>query len=224
MHLLRDSLRQISKGSASVTDFSRKFKAICDQLAAIGHPVTDTDKTHWFLCGLGSSFENFSTAIRTNRDVLAFRDLVTKAESHENFLQTLHPTPVSSPVAFTANQQRSRGSTSSAGKGRSPSFSRGSGSQSLSRGSRRPPHCQLCRTDGHYANKCPRLASFASASTHDAHLAQAFQAQCHVTTENPDWVADTGATTHMSPTTDSLHDTAPYKGPENKPTSSSSSM
>ncbi|KAM0033819.1 hypothetical protein Hdeb2414_s0016g00490351 [Helianthus debilis subsp. tardiflorus] len=59
MHLLRDSLRQLTKGSASVTEFGQKFKAICDQLAAIGQPVTDTDKTHWFLCGLGASFENF---------------------------------------------------------------------------------------------------------------------------------------------------------------------
>ncbi|KAM0058932.1 putative RNA-directed DNA polymerase [Helianthus debilis subsp. tardiflorus] len=215
MHLLRDSLRQLTKGSTSVTEFARKFKAICDQLAAIGHPVTDIDKTHWFLCGLGSSFENFSTAVRTNRDTLAFRDLVTKAESHEQFLHTLNP-PTPPPVAFTANQQRARGSGSgsSQNKPKSGSFSRGSSSQSFSRGPRRPPHCQLCRTDGHYANKCPRLSSFATALTTDENIAQAFHAQCHVTTGDPDWVADSGATTHM----------ANSPGSENKPTSRSRSV
>ncbi|KAJ0649515.1 putative RNA-directed DNA polymerase [Helianthus annuus] len=107
MHLLRDSLRQLSKSSSSVAEFGRKFKAICDQLAAIGQPVTETDKTHWFLCGLGPTFESWSTAIRTNRDPLSFCDLLTKAESQEQFLQTLHP-PNPAPVTFVANQTHSR--------------------------------------------------------------------------------------------------------------------
>ncbi|GJT02825.1 putative RNA-directed DNA polymerase [Tanacetum coccineum] len=40
-------------GSSIVAEFSRKFKAVCDLLTAIGHPLDETDKTHWFLCGLG---------------------------------------------------------------------------------------------------------------------------------------------------------------------------
>ncbi|GKB95459.1 putative RNA-directed DNA polymerase [Tanacetum coccineum] len=63
MHTLKDSLRALTKGNSTVAEFGRKFKAICDQLAAIGRPVDGDDKTHWFLCGLGASFENFSTAI-----------------------------------------------------------------------------------------------------------------------------------------------------------------
>lgn len=63
MQALCDSLRQLKKGNTSVLEYGRKFKLICDQLSAIGHLVSDADKTHWFLCGLGSTFENFSTAI-----------------------------------------------------------------------------------------------------------------------------------------------------------------
>ncbi|KAM0002466.1 putative transcription factor interactor and regulator CCHC(Zn) family [Helianthus debilis subsp. tardiflorus] len=172
---------------------------------------------------LRDRLRKISKAIRTNMDVLAFRDLVTKAESHENVLQTLHPVSVS-PIAFQAQQQRPRGPGSFATKGRSQSFSRSSGSQPSPHGSRRLPHCQLCRTDGHYAIKCPKLPSFASVYHSEAHIAQAFQAQCHVTTEDPDWVADSRATTHMSNKTDSLHETTPYTGPENKPISSSRSV
>ncbi|GJZ09563.1 zinc finger, CCHC-type containing LTR copia-type gag-polypeptide [Tanacetum coccineum] len=64
IHSLRDSLRQITKGTASVSYYFRRFKGICDQLSAIGHPVVEIDKLHWFLCGLGPSYETFSTAIR----------------------------------------------------------------------------------------------------------------------------------------------------------------
>lgn len=59
---LCDSLGQLHKGSTFVGKFSRKFKYICDQLVVIGHPVDDTDKTHWFLSSLRPSFETFSTA------------------------------------------------------------------------------------------------------------------------------------------------------------------
>lgn len=53
VHNLRDTLHLLTKGSASVLDFGRRFKTICDQLAAIGHPVDDEDKNHHFLRGLG---------------------------------------------------------------------------------------------------------------------------------------------------------------------------
>ncbi|KAJ0479330.1 putative RNA-directed DNA polymerase [Helianthus annuus] len=198
MHLLRDNLRQLTKGSSTVADFGRKFKSICDQLSAIGHPVSETDKTHWFLCGLGPTFESWSTAIRTARDPLPFRDLLTKAESHEQFLQHLHP-PSSPTVAFVAHHSKS----SAAPPGRSKS---GSGSHknqphknSYNR-PRRPPHCQLCRTNGHYANKCPKLKSFVAASAlGDDDLARAFHARCHVSSDEPDWTTDTGADLHVTP-------------------------
>nr|GEZ05590.1 zinc finger, CCHC-type, Gag-polypeptide of LTR copia-type [Tanacetum cinerariifolium] len=50
VHSLRDSLRQLTKGTSSVSDYCRRFKAICDQLSAIGHSVVEIDKLHWFLC------------------------------------------------------------------------------------------------------------------------------------------------------------------------------
>lgn len=60
----------------SVYDFGRKFKALCDQLTAVGQPVDDFDKIHWFLCGLGPSFEGFSNVVRTTHPVSLFRDLL----------------------------------------------------------------------------------------------------------------------------------------------------
>lgn len=96
-----------------------------------------------------------------NQDIVikpapAFLDLVSQAESHELFLDSLQESP---PIAaFTAQQQRS----SQSSRGGSTYRGRGHGSNTGGRGrGRRPPHCQLCRTNGHYASSCPDLASFA---------------------------------------------------------------
>ncbi|KAK1417226.1 hypothetical protein QVD17_26351 [Tagetes erecta] len=213
MHLLRDNLRQLTKGSSTVAVYGRKFKAICDQLSAIGHPVSDTDKTHWFLCGLGPTFESWSTAIRTAREPLSFRELLTKAESQEQFLLTLHP-PTPPTVAFVAQQTHHRSSGSPANRSRSGSTGSGSYNRGSnpSKGTRRPPHCQLCRTNGHYANKCPKLSSFVASTSDSEGIARAFHAQCHVSNDDePDWIADTGADIHMTDNT----------GSKNKPTSRS---
>jgi hypothetical protein len=58
---LKDDLQHLKWGSCSVTEYSRSFKALCDQLNAIGSPADETDKVHWFLHGLGSEFANFLT-------------------------------------------------------------------------------------------------------------------------------------------------------------------
>ncbi|MFS7997506.1 putative RNA-directed DNA polymerase [Helianthus anomalus] len=103
MHTLRDTLRQLQKGSSTVSEFGQKFKLLCDQLAAIGHPVDENDKCHWFLCGLGSAFETFSTAHYALPTPTVFRDLLSKAENHELFLQTIH-VATTTQAAFIVQQ------------------------------------------------------------------------------------------------------------------------
>lgn len=207
---LRDSLRALTKGNSSVTEFSRKFKNYCDQLAAIGHPVADMDKLHWFLCGLGPSYEVFSTAIRTTKPAPSFSDLIAHAESQELFSQSLHGT--TPPAAFFGQNRRDSGTGRGRGSSSRGSYSRGTPTRG--RGStRRPPHCQLCRTNGHYASACPNLHTFASqAPVVDDSLAKAFHAQCHVTHDHPDWTGDSGANEHMAPKKEYLHHSTPYTG------------
>ncbi|KAJ0946466.1 putative RNA-directed DNA polymerase [Helianthus annuus] len=180
---LRDSLRSLTKGTTFVTVFARKFKNICEQLAAIGHPVADIDKLHWFLCGLGPSYES------------------------------LHGAP---PVAFHAqNNRRDTGTGRGRGSSARGSYSRGSytGNNRGRGNNRRPPHCQLCRTNGHYASSCPSLHTYASqASPVDDSLAKAFHAQCHVNHDNPDWTSDSGSTYHMTSKQECLHHSTPYIG------------
>lgn len=62
------------KGTSFVYDYCHQFKAMCDKLSIIGHPVAEIDKLHWFLCGLGPSYETFSTVIRDTKPTSIFGD------------------------------------------------------------------------------------------------------------------------------------------------------
>lgn len=55
-HQLHDELQFLKRGPSSAVDYNRKFKLLCDQLAVIGQPVSESDKSHWFLRGLGPKF------------------------------------------------------------------------------------------------------------------------------------------------------------------------
>ncbi|KAI3506048.1 hypothetical protein L1887_28402 [Cichorium endivia] len=159
-----------------------------------------SQKVHWFLCGLGPTFETFSTAIRASRTPHNLRDLIAQVEGHELFLQYIHGSGTP-PVAFTAQTRPSNPSRGHGGR----SFRGGRG--------RRPPRCQLCRDKGHYASACPRLATYANhAPGSDADLAKAFHPQCHVSTTGPDWFVESGATDHMTPCTEPVSQPTPYSG------------
>ncbi|GJZ09562.1 retrovirus-related pol polyprotein from transposon TNT 1-94 [Tanacetum coccineum] len=126
---------------------------------------------------------------------------------------SLHDTNTTTPpAAFNAQHTINK-----SGHSRGQAFtSRGNTSRGRGRGQGcQTPHCQLCRTNGHYASSCPNLSTYATrAASTDESLAQAFHAQCHVTTNNPDWHVDSGATDHMTPNFESLHHSTPYQGNE----------
>lgn len=138
VHTLRDSLRQMTKGNSSVSDFGRQFKVVCDKLAVVGHSVEDMDKVHWFLCGLDFAFESFCTAHRAVIPCPSFHTLLSHAESHELFLKLIQNHATTATVAFTVQTQPSSKCWSNT-RGRG-SQSRGGFSGGRGRG-RRPPHC-----------------------------------------------------------------------------------
>ncbi|XP_068646276.1 uncharacterized protein [Aristolochia californica] len=105
---LKDDLQLMKHGTKPVAEYARTFKALCDQLHAIGRPVEDIDKVHWFLRGLGAEFSSFSTAQMALTTLPYFADLVSKAESFELFQRSLEPSATT--AAFTATN-RSRTNT-----------------------------------------------------------------------------------------------------------------
>lgn len=53
IHHISDDLRRLAKGNTTVAEYGRKFKLLCEQLTIIENSVTDVEKVHWFLNGLG---------------------------------------------------------------------------------------------------------------------------------------------------------------------------
>ena len=98
---LKDDLQLMKRGARFVSEYARAFKALCNQLHAIGRPVDGTDKVHWFLRGLGSEFSSFSTTQMALTHLPCFADLVPKAKSFELFQKSLE-LAAPSPAVFVA--------------------------------------------------------------------------------------------------------------------------
>ncbi|CAA0816736.1 Unknown protein [Striga hermonthica] len=82
---LKDDLLSVKRGDLSVSEYGQRFKAICDKLAAIGRSIDSTDKSHWFLRGLGPAFSTFTTAQLAQEPLPDFDTLLARAESHQFF-------------------------------------------------------------------------------------------------------------------------------------------
>ncbi|GKV09732.1 hypothetical protein SLEP1_g21188 [Rubroshorea leprosula] len=70
------------KDNDSLTEYLRKFKAICDELAAMGKLVPDKTKAFWVLQGLGQGYENFVTTM-LKPSIPPYREVVSLLKSHE---------------------------------------------------------------------------------------------------------------------------------------------
>lgn len=118
------------------------------------HTVTILQAYHCFLCGLGPSYETFSTTQRVVKPRPSFPGLLSQAEVHELFLRYVHGS-TSSPVAFNAHPSDSLASSNRG------SYRGGRGGRSGVRGrGRRSPHCQLCKKDCDYVTECLDLTIF----------------------------------------------------------------
>ncbi|KAF3778715.1 hypothetical protein EJ110_NYTH42953 [Nymphaea thermarum] len=83
---LYNSKRQfqdIKRGTRSVLEYIHEIKNVSDQLAIIGHPVSDKDKVQQALSGLGSEFDVLCTALEVLSVLPSFEDLKVKLIQHE---------------------------------------------------------------------------------------------------------------------------------------------
>ena len=78
---LKQRLTSITQGTDTLAVYLNWFKAVCDDLAAIGKPVPDHNKSWWLLNGLGKEYEVFTTTM-LRPPVLPYSDIVTLLESY----------------------------------------------------------------------------------------------------------------------------------------------
>jgi hypothetical protein len=155
---LKERLATISKGSSSVHDYLRTIRSIGDELALIGHPVDDLDLVIAAVNGLGPTFREFSTSIRTRDTPIQFDELFDKLVDFEIYLQrdeqhTLS-TPITANMAHRSNHHYNR-SNQQQSRSRGPYPSASNNTQPVS-------VCQYCDKRGHIAKDCRAIRDYPS--------------------------------------------------------------
>ncbi|KAF3785301.1 Retrovirus-related Pol polyprotein from transposon TNT 1-94 [Nymphaea thermarum] len=153
---LRKQFQDIKRGTCSVLEYLNEIKNVSDQLAAIGHPVSDKDKVQQALSGLGAKFDIFCTALEVLPIVPSFEDLKAKLFQHEaSRVQRQNPiTSNSHNVLITGTHplqgNRTRPWTPQTGMGRGIL----STPPDMNATSRRVPTCFYCNKKGHVKLEC----------------------------------------------------------------------
>ncbi|KAK9078295.1 hypothetical protein SSX86_002352 [Deinandra increscens subsp. villosa] len=230
VQLLKDSLRMIVRGDRSVAEYARDFKTVCDQLAAIGHPVDISEQNHHFVTNLGPDFLNFSMMTKALSPNAPFSDLLSKAQSYEllaKAVSNLNPKP---SVAFAAQSTPASNPapapTAPANRRFNDNRHNRNNGNSRYKGNRNSDPCQWCGIHGHKAHKCRKLLQLVNASSKseatssssnvasvdEEALAKAFTAQCNANNSDPDWYVDSGASDHMTGSKISIKNIVPKLG------------
>jgi hypothetical protein len=119
---LHDSLQDLRQGDESVTQFMQKAKALFDELAAAGRPVSLEDFNLYVFRGLRGEFKDLVTSLITKAEPLSYADLHNHLLTHEFLHKSsaaihvpLLPTPSTPSSTLVAqcqtfgNSGRSRG-------------------------------------------------------------------------------------------------------------------
>nr|CAD1833530.1 unnamed protein product [Ananas comosus var. bracteatus] len=127
-------LQHIRKGNNPLPTYLRNFKSICDQLHAIGKPVSDSTKVFRLLEGLDESYEPFKTTM-FRPPIPLYTEVVPQLQSYELRIKR-HSSPAPD-VSMAFVLQRGRGSNRHRGRGRGHNFnSRGRGFPQTTQGGR----------------------------------------------------------------------------------------
>ncbi|KAL5813124.1 hypothetical protein ACOSQ3_028074 [Xanthoceras sorbifolium] len=80
------------------------MKSMVDDLALIGHPLSDDDIVVHVLTGLGPEYKELNAAIRARDTPISFKELYDKLADHEIFLKREESKKESSPFTAQFNQ------------------------------------------------------------------------------------------------------------------------
>ena len=123
---LRDMLMKTAKEpSQSVTDFLQSIKRIADDLALIGHPLSDDELVIHALNGLGNEFKEVCAAIRARDSFMSFEELHDKLQDQEAAMKRDETRKICSNITAQFTQKNSnnkdrnehQGGNSNSGRG-----------------------------------------------------------------------------------------------------------
>ncbi|KAL8460275.1 hypothetical protein ACS0TY_031988 [Phlomoides rotata] len=191
VNYLRGELFNLRHGTSTVEEYNRRFHILCEQLASIGCPVDATNKSHWFLNGLGSQFLSFSDTHMSMSPMPPFRDLVHQAITFNMLHRSMEALAAAVPAFATARRldsNQSRRSTEQScvppPSGNSGGFRGSSGSggfqpDNSSKGKKKSMFLIVRFVRNRVITRI--IVRRAAHSPYDsANLAQAFESQCFI--------------------------------------------
>ncbi|KAF2313249.1 hypothetical protein GH714_009975 [Hevea brasiliensis] len=186
---LRQQLTYFRKDeNRSITEHLRLFKELCDSLAAIGKKVPDEEKVFCLLTSLGPQYETIHPVIPR----IGVLDLIPKG------------------VVFKPSKQNPFPNKESYSSQRRPPPAGRRRMTPAERELYKNEVCQYCNRDGHIAKICWWIPQEKQSSP-----AQALSALTLDTdVVDTDWVADSGASNHMTGNKNLFHKLTDYYGPD----------
>lgn len=110
---LNEALVSLKKGNSTLEDYLKKFKALCDMLAAMKKPLDETTKVFHLARGLGNNYKDFRVAMLSKAPYPTYNQFVQSLKNHEAQLVFTTEEKVSSQInhnqAFYTQRGRSRG-------------------------------------------------------------------------------------------------------------------
>ncbi|KAF3775973.1 Retrovirus-related Pol polyprotein from transposon TNT 1-94 [Nymphaea thermarum] len=156
---LKRQFQDIKRGTRTVLEYLNEIKNVSDQLAVIGHPVSDKDKVQQALSGLGTDFDIFCTALEVLLVLPSFEDLKAKLFQHEAsrvqrqnlFPSSSHNVLITGTHALQGNHTHPWTPQTGMGRGILPTPP---DMNTTSTTPRRVPTCFYCNKRGHVKSEC----------------------------------------------------------------------
>uniref|UniRef100_A0A2N9H7L1 Integrase catalytic domain-containing protein n=1 Tax=Fagus sylvatica TaxID=28930 RepID=A0A2N9H7L1_FAGSY len=213
---LKLELQSIKKGSDSVSTYLQRIKAVRDKLSAVGVQSDPEELLHVILKGLPKEYASFASAIRTRDGVLSLEKLSVLLQTEEQSMQeSADPLSNSALAMFVTPNKHFNGYNgnqsynNNRGRG-GRNFSRGRGGRSSNFNSSSFNASNFkCTTD-----PSPTTVSICSSSQNPTTklAAMASASNLQHTQGSETWLTDSGASDHISASSQNLHPQAPYLG------------
>ncbi|RVW86356.1 Retrovirus-related Pol polyprotein from transposon RE1 [Vitis vinifera] len=239
---LRLEFQTTKKGGDSMLDYILKMKSISDNLAAVGEPVKDRDHILQLLGGLGPDYNSIVASLTAREDDLSLHSVHNILLTHEQRLHLQHSSPTDLPfasahMASVPFRQPSRPHQPchyhhpsrpqhqvSSSSNRPPTRFHPQQPRNhypIPSAHNKPhhlstrPQCQLCGKFCHTVIKCYHRFDINYQGNNGVPPAQASfsHAMLAAAPDHQDsWFFDTGATHHLSHSTQTLSCVQPYSG------------